>query len=238
MQLFLHEKHAFENDAEIRIMGLGGDTCIELWDGSFTEISCACRGMVVKVASGGEAVIECVLKTCYTKGYHDGDTFCICDLEKLCSGIPSKQKKTNRGKLRVVMSAWHPLLLPSRLKPNSDRFVFARDEATAKMGDVDDFEYVMTYDLVLSTHTSRFVSLGGGVYAATFGHNVTHNTVVAHPFFGTDKVIHALKRFSSYTRNGHVALNCGQYIRDPVMGTVNGIQSHERSKWKANCSVQ
>ena len=51
------------------------------------------------------------------------------------------------------------------------------------------------YNLVLNNvHEVEF----GDFKAITLGHNRTDNNVVKHPYFGTDKVVNALKKYDSY----------------------------------------
>ena len=63
----------------------------------------------------------------------------------------------------------------------------------------------------------------GNIQIATLGHGINDDIIIAHPFFGTERVINNLKESPNY-ENGLIILQSNSLIRDDTTGLVCGIQ--------------
>eukprot|EP00049_Salpingoeca_infusionum_P014640 m.276856 g.276856 ORF g.276856 m.276856 type:complete len:766 (+) comp15715_c0_seq1:118-2415(+) len=77
------------------------------------------------------------------------------------------------------------------------------------------------YDFVLESGHSMVI---GGVSCITLGHNNTSSTVVAHPFFGTDAVVHALEQHPSLS-DGHIEVVSSEFVRVPALDSAQQTDS-------------
>jgi len=79
------------------------------------------------------------------------------------------------------------------------------------------------YSFVLESTGCEPIMVINGYECVTLGHGLETSKVVAHPFFGTKKVIDALKSFTGWD-NGRVILREGCAVRDGASGLVTGLR--------------
>ena len=102
----------------------------------------------------------------------------------------------------VRATAWHPCKLPG-----GDRWSFP---AEVTMPVVDrDVAYV--YSFLFEGGATGYLSAGGTAVIG-LGHGITDDSVASHPFFGTARVIDALKDCPGFSE-GRVDLLNGAYVR-------------------------
>merc|ERR1711861_63541 len=102
----------------------------------------------------------------------------------------------------VRATAWHPCMAP-----DGDRWSFPA-EVTIPVVDRD-VAYV--YSFLFEGRATGYLSVGGTAVIG-LGHGITDDSVASHPFFGTARVIDALKDCPGFSA-GRVDLLDGAYVR-------------------------
>jgi hypothetical protein len=69
--------------------------------------------------------------------------------------------------------------------------------------------------------SSHIVNING-VDCVTLGHNFTDDKVVSHPFFGSQRVLEALKSMPGWT-NGKIVFDAGCIVKDATTGLATGF---------------
>ena len=102
----------------------------------------------------------------------------------------------------VRATAWHPCMAPG-----GNRWSFP---AEVTMPVVDrDVAYV--YSFLFEGRATGYLSVGGTAVIG-LGHGIRNDSVASHPFFGTARVIDALKECPGFSA-GRVDLLDGAYVR-------------------------
>merc|ERR1712224_952549 len=101
----------------------------------------------------------------------------------------------------VRATAWHPCKLPG-----GERWSFP---AEVTMPVESDVAYV--YSFLFEGQATGYLSVGGTAVIG-LGHGITDDSVASHPFFGTARVIDALKDCPGFS-DGQVDLLNGAYVR-------------------------
>merc|ERR1712230_139741 len=101
----------------------------------------------------------------------------------------------------VRATAWHPCKLPG-----GDRRSFPAEISTGVDSDV---AYV--YSFLFEGRATGYLSVGGTAVIG-LGHGIADDSVASHPFFGTKRVVDALKECSGFSE-GRVDLLDGAYVR-------------------------
>jgi len=102
----------------------------------------------------------------------------------------------------VRATAWHPCKLPG-----GDRWSFPAEVTMP----VVDRNVAYVYSFLFEGQATGYLSVGGTAVIG-LGHGITDDSVAAHPFYGTARVIDALKDCPGFSE-GRVDLLDGAYIR-------------------------
>ena len=97
----------------------------------------------------------------------------------------------------AIFTPWHPIMIDGEWKFPAD------------VGDIEDVMIDAWYNLVLSDGVSIILN---GIEAVTLGHGLKGD-VVEHPYFGTNKVIDALKKYPEWS-NGFITISNKQPLRN------------------------
>ena len=132
----------------------------------------------------------------------------------------------NAGKAGPTrLTPWHPVRVDTRAEEgegeagNGERRLWEW-QFPAQIGDVRIFDTPAVYDFVLAQ--GHVVSVGGRP-CVTFGHGIT-GPVVAHDYFGTDRVVDDLEGMAGWDC-GLVELTAGRcFLLDSESGRVSGLQ--------------
>lgn len=128
-----------------------------------------------------------------------------CVIETHCASGKSQLVKFQDG-LRIT--PYHPM------KWNNE-WVFP-----CLIGDVVEEECPAIFSFVLEEGSSLMIN---GIECVSLGHGLEENEIVKHEYFGTEKVVQDLMRSPTW-ENGHVNLESGCMIRDPVTDRVTGLK--------------
>merc|ERR1712164_54747 len=101
----------------------------------------------------------------------------------------------------VRATAWHPCMAPG-----GDRWSFPAEISTGVDSDV---AYV--YSFLFEGEATGYLSVGGTAVIG-LGHGITNDSVASHPFFGTKRIVDALKECPGFSA-GRVDLLDGAYVR-------------------------
>jgi hypothetical protein len=105
----------------------------------------------------------------------------------------------------VAFTPYHPIV-------RDEKWVFPRD-----IGEIEEAMIDSWFNLVLCGN--KIVELNG-VKAITLGHNLKGN-VLGHPYFGTEVVVNALKRYPGYSEGKLKIMHPLKAERD-----ANGMVAH------------
>ena len=210
-----------------------GDCLVEMADGSLRAAAEVKRGDVVATfaASAGEgrtgeqagqatgqSVVRCVVQTNCPDGRQE-----MVELAELSDKAGNAGSAGKAGPTRLT--PWHPVRVDTRAEEggeeagNGERRV-SEWQFPAQIGDVRIFDTPAVYDFVLAQ--GHVVSVGGRP-CVTFGHGLT-GPVVAHDYFGTDRVVDDLEGMAGWD-DGLVELTAGRcFLLDPESGRVSGLQ--------------
>ena len=134
-----------------------------------------------------------------------------------------QSKKTElvclEGGLRIT--PWHPVKI-------NNIFVFPISMGYANIMDCE-----AVYNFVLEDQHIMNIN---GIECVTLGHGLEDNDVVKHEYFGTDRVIKDLEKFSGW-KNGLVELRSEWVLRDKKIGHINKIDISLWTKEENNISV-
>ncbi len=109
----------------------------------------------------------------------------------------------------VKLTPWHPVRMAGTWK------------FPVNVGRLQKYFCEYICNLVLDT---KHVATINGVEVLTLGHGMTDNSVVAHPYFGSQKVIEDLMNYVGWS-SGEVKIERWNMARDPATGLVQGIHS-------------
>merc|ERR1712139_395117 len=101
----------------------------------------------------------------------------------------------------VRATAWHPCIAP-----DGERWSFPAEVTTGV-----DCDVAYVYSFLFEGRATSYLSVGGTAVIG-LGHGIRNDSVASHPFFGTVRVIDALKDCSGFSA-GRVDLLDGAYIR-------------------------
>merc|ERR1719301_441519 len=101
----------------------------------------------------------------------------------------------------VRATAWHPCMAPG-----GDRWSFPAEISTGV-----DCDVAYVYSFLFEGRATGYLSVGGTAVIG-LGHGITDDSVASHPFFGTTRVIDALKECPGFPE-GRVDLLDGAYVR-------------------------
>merc|ERR1712224_1077108 len=114
----------------------------------------------------------------------------------------------------VRATAWHPCKTPG-----GDRWSFPAEISTGVDSDV---AYV--YSFLFEGRATGYLSVGGTAVIG-LGHGITDDSVAAHPFYGTERVVDALKDCPGFSE-GRVDLLDGAYVRAAGNRYVSAIDPY------------
>jgi len=129
---------------------------------------------------------------------------------------------------KLCVTPYHPIKLN---KENGWQFPI--DIAQSKWMVPNDDEYATAYsvyNLVLENEYRHEAVLMDGISSITLGHGVTDNSILQHPYFGTNEIVSDLKRIDNGRgwKTGHVVLRETDIRRSDVSGCIyqiSGIQN-------------
>lgn len=112
---------------------------------------------------------------------------------------------------QATITPWHPI----RRRDPGEGWKFPADVNKQELQFINFY-----YNLVLDR--GHIVQLLGGWDTCTLGHGFTSDSVIEHPYFGTDAVLEDLKKQAGWSE-GLVVLKGGSFMRDAVTGLVCGL---------------
>merc|ERR1719359_2351266 len=101
----------------------------------------------------------------------------------------------------VRATAWHPCIAP-----DGERWSFPAEISTGV-----DCDVAYVYSFLFEGQSTGYLSVGGTAVIG-LGHGIRNDSVASHPFFGTVRVIDALKDCPGFSE-GRVDLLDGAYVR-------------------------
>lgn len=123
---------------------------------------------------------------------------------------PDKISMCNLGN-NTLITPYHPII-------HGGRWIFPKDYYPIQDGEID-----RVYNFVLDRHHQIYIN---DIQTVTFGHNLTGN-VIEHPFFGTNKIIKDLKKFSGYDR-GQIILYWSYFKRNTKTNLIETIEKNNQ----------
>ena len=131
---------------------------------------------------------------------------CVKVLGVMINRLPNK--KTDLVKIGdLLITPYHPVLFDNHWTFPKD-IVKPHSHACTKL-----------YTFALE---SDHIILVNSVPCACLGHNI-RGPVVSHDYFGTDRILRDLEKFSSWKKRGVVELSSYNFNRNPVTHLVEGI---------------
>jgi hypothetical protein len=109
----------------------------------------------------------------------------------------------------LKITPWHPMILK-----DDDEWVFPADVHKITNTYVDNY-----YNLVLET--GHIVELNTH-QVVTLGHGFTSNSVIKHPYFGTQAVIDDLKKHPGW-ESGILMMDAAEIVRSKETGLIQKI---------------
>merc|ERR1712241_315602 len=83
------------------------------------------------------------------------------------------------------------------------------------------------YNLVLEERSRHKAIMMENLYPSiTLGHGIKNNDVLTHEYFGTESVVHDLKKFESAWLTGHIILKEENIKRNDETGNISSISSN------------
>ena len=146
------------------------------------------------------------------------------DIVKLANGFASKIEcvlKTNyfQSYINLItinnelhITHYHPIRI-------DNTWYFPKDLPNARHCNL---ECDSIYSFVLDDRGNGSGIVIGGIECATLGHNISTDSVIYHPFFGTENIINNLKESNNYD-NGLITILPESLIRDPVTNLIKKI---------------
>jgi hypothetical protein len=142
---------------------------------------------IVKMYDGSTKHVKELIKGDKIVDSNDNVSTVVCVLKTLIKGGRTKMCTFNG----VKISPWHPIKI-------NDKWEFPTKIQLPVETECDWF-----YDLVLDDH--HIITING-IDIIGLGHGFTHDPVLDHPFFGTNKVIDELKKDTEGWNNGLVTI--------------------------------
>ena len=189
-----------------------GDMFVEMMedsDSNGTTMKKRCadikKGDLIQMMNGKAGEVVCVLKT--TVDHSD------------CAGLV-KLKDHND----LVVTYWHPIRVNGIWS-----FPCMLDDAVIFHDDCD-----AVYSFVVRNIDGTEVTSGmiiNGIECITLGHDIRHDPVASHVFFGSNVVIEdmLINDYDGY-QNGLVTLKCGECIKkDKKTGLINGFKYNNKT---------
>lgn len=109
----------------------------------------------------------------------------------------------------LKITPWHPMIVK-----DDDDWIFPADILAPRKTYVDNY-----YNLVLET--GHIVELNAH-QVVTLGHGFTSNSVIKHPYFGTQSVINDLKKHPNW-ESGMLMMDASQIVRSQETGLIQKI---------------
>ena len=105
----------------------------------------------------------------------------------------------------LSITRWHPIIIDGV-------WVFPGERKNAYLKEIDTI-----YNFVLD---SKHIITINDIECCTLGHNFTDNSVITHPYYGTNKIIDDLSLMDGW-KEGKITINDNQFIRENEL--VSGI---------------
>ena len=105
----------------------------------------------------------------------------------------------------LSITKWHPIIIDGV-------WVFPGERKNAYLKEIDTI-----YNFVLD---SKHIITINDIECCTLGHNFTDNSVITHPYYGTNKIIDDLSLMDGW-KEGKITINDNQFIRENEL--VSGI---------------
>ena len=105
----------------------------------------------------------------------------------------------------LLITRWHPIIIDGV-------WVFPGERTNAYLEEIDTI-----YNFVLD---SKHIITINDIECCTLGHNFTDNSVISHPYYGTNKIIDDLSKINGW-KEGKITINDNQFIREN--NQVSGI---------------
>lgn len=103
----------------------------------------------------------------------------------------------------VIITPYHPMKI-------NGKWTFPIDLVSKEV----DTHCTMLYSFVLRMRTSSIIV--NGIECITLAHGIQNNLIATHPFFGTEKIVQALKTYpnNQWTNQGTCTIPCDSFVRD------------------------
>lgn len=132
------------------------------------------------------------------------DGIFITDLSNVGNKVPLVHYEDNTNRTNpLIITPYHPMKI-------NGKWTFPIDLVNNEV----DTHCTMLYSFVLKNRTSSIIV--NSIECITLAHGIENDPVATHPFFGTEKIVQALKSYpnNNWTNHGTCTIPCDSFVRD------------------------
>ena len=168
---------------------------------------------LVKTSDGGVKTVRDISKG---DRVHGGGEV-LCTIQTLCENDRCELVEMDGG---LLITPYHPIRIDGV-------WTFPKDIKQA-----EERECAAVFSFVLSDGHVMEIN---GIECVTLGHNFKDNEVIAHPYFGSNKIVEDLKKFKVGWKRGLILMNYGAMQRGVHNDTDTMIMGFEKDRVSVEC---